>query len=191
MAKYLWIVMSCLCGACSSVTTPVLDNTKVVYLSQNNNPAIDKACQPLIVQYQEILKGMTNKDTVYLFQVTRSYIQITDSLVALNLVADSNLQENFNLGVNALNGELKGLLAAPSEHDLTKEIKLSVNMVGIQLIHLLGQVGYKQQTIYIYSVNEDQVEDGLKWMGWQKTMRDPFHPNSKSTLTADQVLQDQ
>jgi len=190
MGKYLWIVIGCLCGACSSPTAPVLDNKQAVYLSQNNNPAIDKACQPLILQYQEILKGMASNDTNYIFNVTRSYIQITDSLTALNLVADTNLQQNFNFGVIALNAELKGLLTASTESDFLKEIKFSVNMVGIQLIHLLGQVGYKQQTIYIYLANDQQMEDGLKWMSWQKTMRDPFHPNVRSMLTADQVLQD-
>ncbi len=191
MAKYLWILMTCFLGACSNPKTPVSDTTNAVYLAQFNSPVIDKACQPLIGQYQEILKAMGSNDTIYLFNITRSLILLTDSLPKINREVDTILQQNFNNEVGALNGELKGLLAAASENDPIKEIQLSVNMVGIQLIHLLGKVGYKQQTVYIYSVNDEQAEDGFKWMSWQKTMRDPFHLNSRTMLTAEQVLQDQ
>jgi hypothetical protein len=58
------------------------------------------------------------------------------------------------------------------------------------LLYALGEIGYSGKTIYIYTVDDDTIADGLLWLSPLKNMRDPYHNDQKAILTADQVLQE-
>lgn len=177
---FIFLVVACATPNPVKITAPAIS-----FLPSNNDVGADKACKPIINGYQEILKGLMANDSAYIFTTTRSLIQHTDSLIQFHL-QDSMLLKPFYVGISNVNAELQGLLAAEDMY----EIRLSVNMLSLQLLHMLGAIGYKENTIYIFTAPDDKISDGLNWLSLQKMMRDPYHPNNKKEITADQVLQD-
>ena len=186
MTKVFIFFLGLFLVACSAPQTANFNAPKVAFTSEFSNELFDNAYDPIIANYQEILKGLLAKDTSYLFKGTRELIQLTDSVAQIKLGKDTISQERFSTGLMNVNAELRGLLASAS----IEEVPMSVHMTSIQLLYALGEIGYSGKTIYIYTVDDDTIADGLLWLSPLKNMRDPYHNDQKAILTADQVLQE-
>ncbi len=189
MYKYLMFLLCLSLFACAES----VENGGVVdagqYIPKNNSAILDHQCQPIITQYQELLKGLSSRDTAYIANTSNLIIHLNDSLASLKLVSDSNLKKIWVDGLVNMNAELVGVLAANTIGD-DKELNMSVHMTGIQLLSLLGQIGYKEHTIYVFNVTDSKSEDGYTWLGLQKITKDPFHSNNRKEMSAVQVLQE-
>ena len=88
-----------------------------------------------------------------------------------------------------MNAELSAIIM---ENDLVgwDEIKMSMNMCGLQLLNLLGQIGYKEHTIYIFNTRNSELEDGYYWLGLQKNSKNPFEANKNENISAVAILQE-
>lgn len=177
---FIFLVVACATPNPVKITAPAIS-----FLPSNYDVGADKACKPIINGYQEILKGLMANDSAYIFTTSRTLIQLTDSLIQ-NQLQDSLQLKPFYMGISNVNAELEGLLAAEDIY----EMRLSVNMLSLQLLHMLGEIGFKENKVYIFTVPDEEITDGLNWLSLQKKMRDPYHPNNKKEIKADQVLQD-
>ncbi len=186
MIKYLSIILSIGLMACSSNTYKSTDSSSWNFSTTHHDAILDRNCQPVIYQYQEIIKGLANRDTVYLQGASKQLLQICDSLSSLKLGKDSVTQKIWRDGLTNIYAELLGLTFASDP----KEINISVHMTGIQILNLLAQIGYQSHTIYIFNVKDGAMEDGLGWFGLQKSTRDPFHSDNRKLIMATQVLQE-
>ena len=174
---------------CEQNTKKQTNNITWEYHATNNNPILDHQFSTLLNQYQELLKAMKNKDTNYLKLVVFNSIRKTDSLANLKMPIDSNLNKIWDDGLININAELSATITNNKLNDL-EEIKMSVNMIGIQILNLLGQIGYKEHNIYIFNAKSNNVEDGYYWFGLQKSSKNPFENEKKQYDVAVALLQE-
>ena len=187
MKPYFFILFAFLVMSCASSEDPAINEQLWVYTPQNNQVNFDKACLPLLNNYQELLKGLAAGDTAYIFNAAKTLIQITDSFPAAAITfKDSLLLEQAKQSLNNINAELQGLMAEQS----LPAIYIATHMVSIQLLNLLANIGFKEKNIYVFNVQDEKLEDGLIWFGWNKTSNDPYHSNRKDEITAQQFLQE-
>lgn len=159
------------------------------YLPKNQNSVLDQRIGPVIQAYQELIKGLNSKDTFYIHQSANQMVQLTDSIQSIKMVLDSNIQKIWSDGLSNLNAELQGLQITSSENNF-EETKMLIHMCGLQLLNLLGQIGYKGHTVYIFNSENRSAEDGYIWLSLQKSTRDPFHPDNRLAISAQAVLQE-
>jgi hypothetical protein len=189
MFKYSIIVLFCFALACSESTEKRVAVEAGVYVAANHRSSTDQAAQFMLAQYQNVLTGIGSQDTSYLLTATKSLIQMNDSLALLPLQLDSSLDQHWKIGLQNINAELNGLLSAVAIEDV-KEMKLSMHMTSLQILHLLGQIGYKENTIYVFNEGDENSEDGYTWLSVQKNSKDPYHPKQRAFVSAVQVLQE-
>lgn len=189
MFKYSIIVLFCFALACNESNEKRVAVDAGAYIAVNHRPGTDQAAQFMFAQYQNLLTGLSRQDTIYLLNAAQSLIHMNDSLSLLPLQLDSNLNQNWKIGLGNINAELKGLSSAIAMNDL-KEMKLSIHMTSLQILHLLGQIGYKESRIYIFNEEDENNEDGYIWLSVQKTTKDPYHPKQRKAVSAVQVLQE-
>ena len=182
---YVAIIVMLILG-CKDSEKATLDNSLWEFIPQNHQTAFDNACQPLLVNYQDFLKGLVGMDTVYLFNSAKNLAALTDSFPAIENLKDSLLIYTIQQGLVNIHAEIEGLLLETSWPEIYK----ASNMISLQLIHLLGNAGYQNRTIYIFNTSSDLQEDELHWLGLTKSSRDPYHPNNKEWVLAQQVLQE-
>jgi hypothetical protein len=156
------------------------------YTSKYHSSQMDRLCQPLLETYQQVLRGLTNKDTSYVYSSTQQLIQLTDSLALLSISKDSNISKTWVDGLNNINAELQGVVAAKDP----KELNMSVHMSSMQLLYFLSAIGYQANNIYVFSTVDKEFEDGLYWLSVQKQTKDPYHPENRNLLLAAQILQE-
>ena len=186
----IWIIIVCMgIFACHQKEDKQTSNITWEYVAKNNQATLDHQCQPILFQYQELLKALKNKDTSYLKIVAKNSILITDSLSQLKISIDSNVQKIWVNGLGNMNAELSAIIM---ENELVgwEEIKMSMNMCGLQLLNLLGQIGYKEHTIYIFNTSNTELEDGYYWLGLQKISKNPFQANNNENVSAVAILQE-
>jgi hypothetical protein len=187
MKPYFFILFAVLMMACASPVEPAIDKQLWTFSPQNNQENFDKACLPLLNTYQELLKGVAAGDTAYIFNVTNTLIQLTDSFDVNTIrFKDEKLNDQIKESISNINAELQGLLAEQS----LASIQMATNMVSIQFLNLLATAGFKEKKIYIFNVQDDKMEDGLVWFGWNKTALDPYHKENRGEITASQFLQE-
>jgi hypothetical protein len=92
-------------------------------------------------------------------------------------------------GLVNVNAELSAIITNNELNDF-EEIKMSVNMIGIQILNLLGQIGYKEHNIYIFNAKSNNVEDGYYWFGLQKNSKNPFETEKSQNANAFAILQE-
>ena len=189
MYKYLLIIACVGAIACNSVSDKTAFVSSWHYTLQTHNVNLDHNCQPLIYQYQQLQKGVLSKDTHFINSVVNYTIQLTDSLASLKLPLDSNLQKKWVDGLGNINAEYQGLLTT-NLFENPQEFYMSLNMCSIQILNLLGEIGYKEQSIYIFNSKSDNTDDGYFWFGLQKNSRDPYKPEKRDLNNADQILQE-
>jgi hypothetical protein len=187
MKPYLFIVFAFFMIGCASSENPALSKELWDFSPQNNQANFDKACLPLLMNYQELMKGVAADDTAYIYNAAKTLVQLTDSFPA-SLIGfkDSALNEQVKQSISNINAELQGLLAEESPAGM----HMATNMVSIQFLNLLATTGFKEKSIYIFNVQDAKYEDGLIWFGWNKTANDPYHKEHKAEITASQFLQE-
>ena len=189
MFKYLSIIafvgIVCLI-ACSSNSIKPNEAINWNYSTSFQDDNLDRNCQPMIVQYQEIIKGLVNNDTVYLHLASNQLLQICDSLSTLKLGKDTVVQKIWADALTNIQSEIEGLKLTTDP----KEINMSVHMTGLQILNVLAHIGYRAHNIYIFNSKDDEFEDGLVWFGIQKSSRDPFHSDNRKPIMATQFLQE-
>ena len=176
--------------ACNQNEDKQSSNITWEYVAKNNQAILDHQCQPILFQYQELLKALKNRDTSYLKLVAKNAILITDSLSQLKLPIDSNAQKIWVNGVGNINAELSAMMLE-NELNAWDEIKMSMNMCGLQVLNLLGQIGYKEHTVYIFNTNNKELEDGYYWLGLQKNSKNPYEVNKNENVSAVAILQEE
>ncbi len=189
MLKYLFITLCIAFLACQNVSNNNVQSNNWSFKPQNNSPILDKNAGVIILQYQQLVMGFTNKDTVYIKEKCADFIRLTDSLSVLNVIQDSNRQNLWKIGVLNINAELQGL----NNTNLSnwEELNATFNMCSIQILNLLGAIGYEQNNIYIFNSDMGQNQDAFYWFGLQKNGKDPYSANNRAKQTlATQVLQE-
>jgi hypothetical protein len=189
MVKYFAIIAALFIVACSQSSQSEATANTYQFSAQNHNIKLDHQMGPIIQGYQEILKGLISMDTFYMKQSAMQLVHLTDSIQNTKMELDSNVRKIWVDGLGNLNAELQGLIIA-STSDNREETQMTVNMCALQLINLLGQIGYKEHTIYIFNTENDKSEDGFVWISMQKTSRDPFHPDYRKEVSAQSILQE-
>ena len=189
MYKILILIVCVGLFACNQSDNKQTSNKTWVYFANNNNPIVDDQCQPILFQYQELLKALKNKDTSYLKLVANNAIQLTDSLSLIKLPVDTITQKTWSDGLGNINAELSGMVL-DNELPGWEELKMSINMSGLQILNLLGQIGYKERTIYIFNTNSSDLEDGYFWFGLQKNSKNPFNSEKSENTSAMAILQE-
>ena len=150
---------------------------------------MDHQLQPIITGYQELLRGLVNKDTLYIKETGMGLIKLSDSLAGLTLATDTLLQNNWANGLVNISAELQGMLISNSEQDL-KELTMSMNMTAVQILKLLSDIGYKEHNVYIFNATSEFIEDGVYWISLQKNTKNPFSQNNKDEIQAQGILQE-
>ena len=187
MKTYLYIIFALLMIGCASPENPAATKELWEFTPKNNHPNFDRACLPLLNSYQELMKGVAADDTAYLFNAAKNMIQLTDSFpFGVLAPTDTVLNDQIKQSLSAINAELQGLIA---EQNISA-IHMATNMISVQFLNMLGSVGFKERNIYIFNVNDENVEDGLIWFGWNKTAEDVYHKDKKGEVTAQQLLQE-
>ena len=189
MFKYSILIAIVLVQACETAKVDPVSLEIGPYLAKNHQVTTDHAAAFMMAPYQNLLVGLNTHDTSYLRANATDFIHMNDSLASLSMPLDSNLRSNWVIGLQNINAELEGLLAAIRMND-PMEMKMSIHMTGLQFLHLLGQIGYKEQRVYIFNNADENKEDGYTWMGLQKNAKDPFHPQQKTPVVAVQLLEE-
>ena len=186
MNRVLMAFIVMLIVGCKDSEKADLNNSLWEFSSQNHQTAFDQACQPLLVNYQDFLKGVAGMDTAYLFNSAKNLATLIDSFPTVAISKDSLVSNQLQQGLVNIHAEIDGLLLETSWPEIYK----ASNMISLQLIHLFGNAGYQLHTIYIFNTSSDLQEDGFHWLGLIKNSRDPYHPNNKELMMAQQVLQE-
>ena len=187
MKFYLYICFALLLFQCSPQKNVEQNQELWNFKPQNNQSNFDQACMPLLMQYQELLKGVASNDTNYIGTATKNLVQLTDSFPTSAIsFKDNSLNEQVKNSLTNTNAELRGLLAEPN----SEALHMATHMVSIQLLNLLAMTGFKEKSIYIFSVEDENFEDGLIWFGWNKKSTDPYHFKNKTEILAYQFLQE-
>ena len=187
MKPFFFILFTFFVIACDSSEEPAVNKQLWTFSPQNNQTNFDKALLPLLNNYQELLKGVAAEDTAYIFNAAKTLIQLTDSFPASSIIfKDSLLHQQAKQSLNNINAELQGLIAEQS----LPALKMDAHMVSIQFLNLLATVGYLEKNIYVFNVQDEKIEDGMIWFGWNKTSNDPYHSNRKGEIVAQQFLQE-
>jgi hypothetical protein len=189
MHKYFGIIACMLILSCKEASKRVNFTADYHFVTQHQNDQLDHQVGPVVVAYQELIKGLNQNDTIYIQQMASQMAQITDSLSRLNLNLDVNRQRIWADGLGNLNAELQGVQMADKINGMD-EVKMSIHMCGLQLLYLLAQIGYKEHQVYIFNVEDPNAEDGFVWLSLQKKDRDPFHPQNRKEIIAQEVLQE-
>ena len=186
MNRVLIAIIVMLILGCKDSEKAALNNSVWEFSPQNHQNAFDNACQPLLANYQDFLKGLAGTDTAYLFNSAKNLASLIDSFPTVAISKDSLLSNQLQQGLVNIHAEIDGLLLETSWPEIYK----ASNMISLQLIHLFGNAGYQLHTIYIFNTSSDLQEDGFHWLGLIKNSRDPYHPNNKEWVMAQQVLQE-
>lgn len=189
MFKYSILIAIVIVYACNPSSPSQTSVEAGSFIATHFHPETDRAAAFMMAPYQNLLVGLSKQDTSYMTSIATAFQHMNDSLAELPIQLDSTLHANWVVGLQNMNAELQGLVAVIAMND-PKEINMAVHMVGLQFIHLLGQIGYKQKSIYIFRSEDEHKEDGFTWIGVQKNAKDPFHPNQKAPVIALQLLQE-
>jgi hypothetical protein len=173
-------------ASCQGSSGSSTNNSLWTFSPKNNQVSFDNACQPLILSYQDVLKGVQAADTAYVYEAAKKLVLLTDSFPTINNSNDTVFNNNLKQGLVNINAEAQGLLFETNWPEIYK----ATNMISIQLIHLLGEAGYKQHTIYIFNTPTNLQDDNFSWFSFLKTTRDPYHPSNKEGVVAEQILQE-
>lgn len=190
MYKYLIILFCLSAAACSeqnSNSQSITNNW--AYQPQNHSDVLDEQCHPIIVKYQELLKGVKRQDTAYISLVANEMKFQLDSFATMDLSKDTLLNNEIKAGFQNIAAELEAVIYSNGMGD-ESELKISVNMCTIQILNLLGKIGYNKQQVYIFQTEDIVLEDGLYWFALQKNAPNPYQSNQKKEVEAIYILQE-
>lgn len=189
MVKHFTLFGTLFIMACASPHQPTVDSELWKFEAKNNNLTIDSVCEPLVNNYLELMMALHHQDTSYLVNKATILLSMTDSLQNRTLLQDTTLQNNFKNGLVALGAELSAMMVEKTPNELA----FSGHMVSLQLLNLLGNLGYQKQTIYIFNgvgMLGVGAEDGLTWLSLSKKSINPYQTQKNESVTAQKVLQE-
>lgn len=175
--------------ACNQPENKGTDQNLWLFDPSQNSPISDNLCSPIIKDYQELLKSLVKNDTADLFAKAKLFIFDLDSLPTHFNATNAIPFTHFKNNIIHIQDELQGLIL----EQYPEELNMSMNMVSIQILHLLGSIGYKKQTIYIFNTNGNRStleEDGLLWLSENKKSINPYLSNSNELVMANYILQE-
>jgi hypothetical protein len=189
MGKIYIFILSILVVACNGPEKQGVHKDLWSFTASNNNPQLDDLCTLIIKDYEGILQGLAKNDTADVFAKSKAVILRCDSLPNSFVTKDSVLLNLFKSGLLNLQDELNGLVL----EQYPEELNLAMNMASIQLLHLLGSVGYTKQAVYIFNTNgkmADLEADGLLWVSLNKKSINPYYNIENELVTASYILQE-
>jgi hypothetical protein len=189
MKPFLMIILCFCVFACATNTKNTESNLLWHFNAKQNNSQMDHQVQPIITGYQELLKGVANKDTSYIKETSFALLTVLDSIAGLSLSTDTALQSNWVTGVGNISAELQGVVESNTMQD-AKELTLSMNMTAVQILQLLSEIGYKEHNIYIFNAPNEYIEDGVYWLSLLKNTVNPFNEDKKKEIQAVGILQE-
>lgn len=189
MKRFLVVFTCFFMWACSQNASKQESSSYWHYQPQNYNAQTDYNAKQIVNGYQYLLKGFANRDTLKMNESSIGLAKLTDSLSKLILSTDKNIQKNWENSLQNIGAELQGVFVSNAENN-SKELKMSMNMTGIQILDLLCNIGYKESSIYIFNTKDEQFEDGLIWFGNQKMSSNPYEMQVGKEIQASSILQE-
>ena len=189
MKRFLVVFTCFFMWACSQKASKQESSSYWHYQPQNYNAQTDYNAKQIVNGYQDLLKGFANRDTLKMNESSIGLAKLTDSLSKLILSTDKNIQKNWENSLQNIGAELQGVFVSNAENN-SKELKMSMNMTGIQILDLLCNIGYKESSIYIFNTKDEQFEDGLIWFGNQKMSSNPYEMQVGKEIQASSILQE-
>ena len=189
MAKFYMLLFAIALVACNEKEKQGVHKDLWSFNASRNNPQLDNLCTPIIQEYEGMLQGLAKKDTADLFNKSRNLILKLDTLPNQFITKDTAIFQLFKTGLLNLQDELQGVILEQHPEDLN----LAMNMVSVQLLHLLGNIGYQKQGIYIFNTNGAKTgleEDGLIWIALNKKSINPYYNIDNELVDANYILQE-
>lgn len=189
MGKLYIFILSILILACNSPEKQGAHKDLWTFEGSNNNSQLDDLCTLMIKDYEGILQGLAKNDTADLFARANAMILRCDTLPNSFVTKDTAMTNSFKTGLVIFQDELQGVVL----EQYPEELNLAVNMASIQLLHLLGSIGYNKQSVYIFNTNgnkADMEEDGLLWISLNKKSINPYYNINNELVTANYILQE-
>jgi len=189
MGKFYIFLLGIFILACNSPEKQGIHKDLWTFEASNNNLQLDDLCSLIMKDYEGILQGLAKNDTAEVFTKAKGLILRCDSLPNSFITKDTALLQLFATGLTNFTGELQGVVL----EQYPEELNLAMNMATIQLLHLLGSVGYNKQAVYIFNTNgnkQDLEEEGLLWISLNKKAINPYYNNENELVTANYILQE-
>ena len=189
MGKFYIFIFSILILSCKSPEKQGIYKDLWTFEASNNNPQLDDLCTIMIKDYEGILQGLAINDTADLFARANAMRLRCDSLPNSFVTKDTSIINLFKAGLVNLQDELQGVVL----EQYPEELHQAVNMASIQLLHLLGSIGYNKQSVYIFNTNgnkADLEEDGFLWVSLNKKSINPYNYIENELVSANYILQE-
>ena len=189
MGKLYIFIFSILIVACSNPEKQGVHRDLWTFAASNNDPQMDDLCTIIIKDYEGILQGLAKNDTAEVFARSKALLVRCDTLPNSFITKDSVLLNLFKTGLVNFQDELQGVVL----EQYPEELNMAMNMASIQLLHLLGEVGYNKQAVYIFNTNgkkADLEEDGLLWISINKKSNNPYYNIENELVSANYILQE-
>lgn len=181
MQRLLFLVFIATILACGEQVPEPIDNVATKFEEKRHDQSVDQQIQPLLNQYFAVLEHLQEKDTVDLQVYGSNMIQLADSLAQQIQSKDTVTQSNATQGLNNVQFEMTAILMESSP----EERVLGAQMLSRHMVVLLATIGYKKQTIYIFSDGSDN-----QWIGLNKKSKNPYQQRDDVFYEANQVLQE-
>jgi hypothetical protein len=189
MGKIYIFILSILVVACNGPEKQGVHKDLWSFTASNNNPQLDDLCTLIIKDYEGILQGLAKNDTANLFARANAMRLRCDTLPDSFITKDTTMINLFKAGLVNFQDELQGVVL----EQYPEELHLAVNMASIQLLHLLGSIGYNKQSVYIFNTNgnkADLEEDGFLWISLNKKSINPYNYIENELVSANYILQE-
>ena len=189
MGKLYIFILSILLVACNSPEKQGVHKDLWTFTASNNDPQLDDLCTNIIKDYEGILQGLAKNDTADVFTRSKALILRCDTLPNSLVTKDTAMINLFKTGLVNIQDELQGVVL----EQYPEELNMAMNMASIQLLHLLGEIGYNKQAVYIFNTNgkkADLEEDGLLWISLNKKSNNPYYNIENELVSANYILQE-
>lgn len=167
--------------ACGNKENEPTDRVATQFAAGRHDPIVDQQLQPLLNQYFAVIDHLQAQDSADLELYGANMIQLSDSLIELNLSLDTATQERAVQGLINIQYEMTAILM---ESDPAERIK-GAQMLSLHWIEFLASIGYQKQTIYIFSDNDEN-----HWMGLKNKSTNPFNKADALIYSPVQILQE-
>ncbi len=181
MQRLLFFIFIATFLACGEQAPEPIDNVSTKFEEKRQDPSLDQQIQPILNQYFAVMAHLLEKDTVDLQVYGSNMIQLADSLTQQIRSKDTVTQSNAIQGLSNVQFEMTAILMESSP----EERVMGAQMLSRHMIELLATIGYKKQTIYIFSDASDN-----QWIGLNKKSKNPYQQEDNVIYEANQVLQE-
>jgi hypothetical protein len=167
--------------ACGNKENESINKVLTKFSGERHDPNLDQQIQPLLNQYFAVMAHLQEQDTTDLQFYGANMIQLVDSLAQQNLSLDTATQARAVQGLTNIQYEMTAILM---ESNPTDRI-MGAQMLSLQWIDFLAAIGYKQQTIYVFSDKDENY-----WMGLKNKGKNPYQNQMDVQYQPIQILQE-